>query len=148
MALFLSCIWGDTGYQLGIFFTWFLGCCTLSAEIVALLTTLKSFLPIFNQQLLWGRCFGLIVLFAVINFSGRGLVKTGLIMYQRLRRFFTLISSLLSVRYYFFIHKANFSPVIPQAALKGPMPFYSSLWRSLYSDLLSFYWFFIFTNCC
>lgn len=31
-----------TGYELGVF-TWFLGCCTLGAEIVALLTTLKSF---------------------------------------------------------------------------------------------------------
>ncbi|WP_304599085.1 amino acid permease, partial [Lactobacillus intestinalis] len=35
------------GYELGIF-TWFLGCCTLSAEVVALLTTLRSFLPLFN----------------------------------------------------------------------------------------------------
>ena len=84
-----------TGYELGIF-TWFLGCCTLSAEIVALLTTLKSFLPIFNRPLIYGvAAFGLIVLFAVINFFGRGL-DYWLIMYQRLRRFLRW-SSLLSL---------------------------------------------------
>lgn len=32
------------GYELGIFI-WFLGCCTYAAEIVALLTTLKSMWP-------------------------------------------------------------------------------------------------------
>ena len=37
------------GYELGIF-TWFLGCTTLSAEVVALLTVLKSFLPIFKNN--------------------------------------------------------------------------------------------------
>lgn len=64
-----------TGYELGIF-TWFLGCCTHSAEIVALLTTLKNFLPIFNRPLIYGAAaFGLIVLFTVINFFSHGLVK-------------------------------------------------------------------------
>lgn len=48
-----------TGYELGIF-TWFLGCCTLAAEIVALLTTLKSFLPVFdNHVVYYGTAMGL-----------------------------------------------------------------------------------------
>lgn len=79
-----------TGYELGIF-TWFLGCCTLSAEIVALLTTMKSFLPVFDNRLVYyAAAFGLIILFAVINF---------------------------------FVHGANYSPVIPAAALTGAGPF-------------------------
>lgn len=40
------------GYEVGIF-VWFLGCCTLAAEIVAFLTTLKSFIPAFNNDWLY-----------------------------------------------------------------------------------------------
>lgn len=109
-----------TGYELGIF-TWFLGCCTLSAEIVALLTTLKNFLPIFNRPLIYGAAaFGLIVLFAVINFFGRGLVKLVNNVSAAAKILTLIIFIVVGV---FFIHKANFSPVIPQAALKGPMSF-------------------------
>ncbi|MBB1079518.1 APC family permease [Limosilactobacillus sp. STM2_1] len=109
-----------TGYELGIF-TWFLGCCTLSAEIVALLTTLKSFLPIFNDPLAYGiGAFGLILLFALINFFGRGLVKLVNNISAAAKILTLIIFIVVGV---FFIHKANFSPVIPQAALKGPMPF-------------------------
>ncbi|MCD7112094.1 APC family permease [Limosilactobacillus agrestis] len=109
-----------TGYELGIF-TWFLGCCTLSAEIVALLTTLKSFLPIFNRPLIYGvAALGLIILFAIINFFGRSLVKLVNNVSAAAKILTLIIFIVVGV---FFIHKANFSPVIPQAALKGPMPF-------------------------
>lgn len=111
-----------TGYELGIF-TWFLGCCTLSAEVVALLTTLKSFLPIFNNRLVyWVGAAGLILLFALINFFGRSLVKV-VNNLSAGAKILTLISFI--VIGVFFIHKANFTPVIPQAALKGPVPFMS-----------------------
>ncbi len=84
-----------TGYELGLF-TWFLGCCTLSAEVVALLTTLRSFLPLFNTHwIYYVSVFGLILLFSIINFFGRTLVK--------------LVDNLSS-------------PVIPHAASTGAMP--------------------------
>ncbi|MCD7125081.1 APC family permease [Limosilactobacillus caviae] len=109
-----------TGYELGIF-TWFLGCCTLSAEIVALLTTLKSFLPIFNRPIVYGvAALGLIILFAIINFFGRSLVKF-VNNVSAAAKIFTLI--IFIVVGAFFIHKANFLPLILQAALQGPMPF-------------------------
>ena len=49
------------GFEVGIF-VWFMGCCTEAAEIVALLTTLKSFLPVFNNNwLYYSSVFGLII---------------------------------------------------------------------------------------
>ena len=63
------------GYELGVF-TWFLGCCTYAAEVVAFLTTLKSFVPAFNQSSIYFAVgIGLILLFSIINFFGRALVK-------------------------------------------------------------------------
>ena len=63
------------GYELGVF-TWFLGCCTYAAEVVAFLTTLKSFVPAFNQSSVYFAVgIGLVLLFSIINFFGRALVK-------------------------------------------------------------------------
>ncbi|WP_270529985.1 APC family permease [Limosilactobacillus vaginalis] len=110
-----------TGYELGIF-TWFLGCCTLSAEIVALLTTLKSFLPIFKNPVAYGiGAVGLILIFALINFYGRSIVKVVNNVSAAAKILTLIIFIVVGV---FFIHKANFTPIIPQAALKGPMPFF------------------------
>lgn len=97
------------GYGLGIF-TCFLGCCTLAAEIVALLTTLKSFLPIFNNHgVYYAAAMALIVLFAVINFFGRSIVK--------LVNNISAVAKMLTLLVFivigaFFIHKSNLSPVI------------------------------------
>ena len=109
-----------TGYELGIF-TWFLGCCTLSAEIVALLTTLKSFMPIFdNRVVYYAAAFGLIVLFAVINFFGRSLVKV-VNNISAAAKILTLL--IFIVGGVFFVHHVNYSPVIPVAAMTGAGPF-------------------------
>lgn len=110
-----------TGYELGIF-TWFLGCCTLAAEIVALLTTLKSFLPVFdNHVVYYSAAMALIILFAIINFFGRDLVKA-VNNISAAAKLLTLL--LFIVIGAFFIHKANFSPVIPATALTGAGPFF------------------------
>lgn len=109
-----------TGYELGIF-TWFLGCCTLAAEIVALLTTLKSFLPVFdNHVVYYGTAMGLIILFAIINFFGRDLVKVVNNISAAAKILTLIVFIIVGV---FFIHKANFSPVIPAAAMTGAGPF-------------------------
>ena len=109
-----------TGYELGIF-TWFLGCCTLAAEVVALLPTLKSFLPVFdNHVVYYAAAMGLIVLFAVINFFGRDLVKAVNNISAAAKILTLLIFIVVGV---FFIHKAHFSPVIPAAAMTGAGPF-------------------------
>ena len=83
-----------SGYELGIF-TWFLGCTTLSAEVVALLTILKSFLPIFKNNAVYisGVIF-LILLFSIINFFGRSWVKI-VITFQLQLRLLHYLSSLL-----------------------------------------------------
>lgn len=109
-----------TGYELGVF-TWFLGCCTLSAEIVALLTTLKSFMPIFdNRVVYYAAVFGLIVLFAIINFFGRSLVKV-VNNISAAAKILTLL--IFIVGGVFFVHHVNYSPVIPAAAMTGAGPF-------------------------
>lgn len=109
-----------TGYELGIF-TWFLGCCTLGAEVVALLTTLKSFWsPLQNKVVYFSCAFGLIVLFAAINFFGRSLVKI-VNNISAAAKIITLLSFIVIGA--FFIHHSNFSPIIPASALTGAGPF-------------------------
>lgn len=109
-----------TGYELGVF-TWFLGCCTLGAETVALLTTLKSFWPVLNNQTIYYLlAFGLIILFAIINFFGRSLVKLVSNISAAAKMITLLIFIIVGA---FFIHQGNFSPIIPVAATKGAGPF-------------------------
>lgn len=110
-----------TGYELGVF-TWFLGCCTMSAEIVALLTTLKSFIPIFNNNVVYySSVFGLIIIFSIINFFGRTLVKI-IDNISSIAKIATIL--LFIVIGVFFIHFSNFTPVIPASATSGVGPFF------------------------
>lgn len=109
------------GYELGIF-TWFLGCTTLSAEVVALLTVLKSFLPIFKNNAVYiGSIIFLILLFSVINFFGRSWIKI-VNNISAAAKIITLIVFIIIGA--FFIKKSNFTPVIPHAALTGVTPFF------------------------
>lgn len=133
-----------TGYELRIF-TWFLGCCTLSAEIVALLTTMKSFLPVFDNRLVYyTAAFGLIILFAVINFFGRSLVKAVNNLSAAVKILTLLVFIIVGV---FFVHGANYSPVIPAAALTGAGPFLKHFGGGLHADFLPVYRLFIPADC-
>lgn len=108
------------GYEVGIF-VWFMGCCTLAAETVALLTTLKSFLPIFNNNwLYYSSVFGLIIFFAIVNFFGRRIVKALDNLSSAAKMLTIIIFIVVGI---FFIHFTNFSPVIPKTATTGLMPF-------------------------
>lgn len=110
-----------SGYELGIF-TWFLGCTTLSAEVVALLPILKSFLPIFKNNAVYisGVIF-LILLFSIINFFGRSWVKIVNNISAAAKIITLLVFIIVGA---FFIKKAHFTPVIPHAALTGVGPFF------------------------
>ena len=110
-----------SGYELGIF-TWFLGCTTLSTELVALLTILKSFLPIFKNNAVYisGVIF-LILLFSIINFFGRSWVKIVNNISAAAKIITLLVFIIVGA---FFIKKAHFTPVIPHAALTGVGPFF------------------------
>lgn len=99
------------GYELGVF-TWFLGCCTFAAETVALLTTLKSFMPAFaNAWLYYGTGFGLIILFSIINLFGRTIVKFVDNLSSAAKMITIICFIVIGV---FFIHQANFTPFIPK----------------------------------
>lgn len=113
-----------SGYELGIF-TWFLGCTTLSAEVVALLTILKSFLPIFKNNAVYisGVIF-LILLFSIINFFGISWVKIVNSISAAAKIITLLVFIIVGA---FFIKKAHFTPVIPHAALTGVGPFFKHL---------------------
>lgn len=110
-----------SGYELGIF-TQFLGCTTLSTELVALLTILKSFLPIFKNNAVYisGVIF-LILLFSIINFFGRSWVKIVNNISAAAKIITLLVFIIVGA---FFIKKAHFTPVIPHAALTGVGPFF------------------------
>lgn len=110
-----------SGYELGIF-TWFLGCTTLSTELVALLTILKSFLPIFKNNAVYisGVIF-LILLFSIINFFGISWVKIVNSISAAAKIITLLVFIIVGA---FFIKKAHFTPVIPHAALTGVGPFF------------------------
>lgn len=108
------------GFEVGIF-SWFLGCCTVSAEIVALLTTLKSSLPIFNDNWVYYGCvFGLIILFSIINLFGRTMVKAFDNISSAAKLLTIVIFIVIGI---FFIHFAHFVPVIPHGATTGFTPF-------------------------
>ncbi|TSO26702.1 APC family permease [Lactobacillus sp. LL6] len=110
-----------TGYELGLF-TWFLGCCTYAAEIVALLTTLKSFWSVYNNNWVYfGTALGLILLFSIINFFGRSLVKFVDNLSSAAKMGTIILFIIIGA---FFMHKANFSPVIPKAAMTGVGPYF------------------------
>ena len=109
------------GYELGLF-TWFLTCCTYAAEVVAFVTTLRSFVPEYkNDALYFGTAIGLIVLFTIINFYGRKLVKfvdnTSSVAKLGVIVLFIVVGV-------FFMHWSNFSPVMPHAATTGVGPFF------------------------
>lgn len=107
------------GYEVGIF-VWFLGCCTMAAEIVAFLTTLKSFIPAFNNDwLYYSSVFGMIIFFSIINFFGRTIVKAFNNISSAAKMLTIIIFIVVGI---FFIHFAHFSPVIPKAATTGAMP--------------------------
>lgn len=109
------------GYELGIF-TWFLGCCTYAAEVVALLTTLRSMWPIYNNNWVYfGTAYGLIILFSIINFFGTAIVKY-VDNISSAAKIGTIVIFIVIAA--FFIHKANFTPVIPKEATTGAMPFF------------------------
>ena len=110
-----------TGYELGIY-TWFLGCCTYAAEIVALLTILKTLSPVFsNHVVYYGIAIGIIVLFTIINLFGRTVVKLVDNLSSAAKMITILIFIIIGA---FFIHKMNFTPVIPKAATLGVGPYF------------------------
>lgn len=107
------------GYELGVFI-WFLGCCTYSAEVVALLTTLKSFWPAYRDpSVYFSTGLGLIILFGIINFFGRSLMKF-VDNISSAAKLFTIIFFILIG--FFFIDHTNFSYIMPAAA-HGAQPF-------------------------
>ena len=109
------------GYELGIFI-WFLGCCTYAAEIVALLTTLKSMWPIYDNNFIYfGTAYGLIILFTIINFFGTAIVKYIDNISSAAKIGTIIIFILIAI---FFIHKNNFTPIMPQSATTGFIPFF------------------------
>lgn len=110
-----------TSYELGIY-TWFLGCCTYAAEIVALLTILKTLSPVFsNHAVYYGIAIGIIVLFTIINLFGRTIVKLVDNLSSAAKMITILIFIIIGA---FFIHKMNFTPVIPKAATLGVGPYF------------------------
>lgn len=110
-----------TGYELGIY-TWFLGCCTYAAEIVALLTILKTLSPVFsNHAVYYGIAIGIIVLFTIINLFGRTILKLVDNLSSAAKMITILIFIFIGA---FFIHKMNFTPVIPKAATLGVGPYF------------------------
>lgn len=107
------------GYELGVF-TCFLGCCTYAAEVVAFLTTLKSFVPAFNQSSVYFAVgIGLVLLFSIIN--GRALVKI-IDNTSSIAKLSTII--LFIIVGMFFMYIASFHPVLPAAAAKDVGPFF------------------------
>lgn len=99
-----------TGFQVGLF-SWFLGCLTQSAEVVALLRTLKNIFPIFREKVpYYCFAFGLIILLAVINFFGTSIVKTIDNLSSAVKMIVLVGFIVVGI---FFIKNANFQPLVP-----------------------------------
>lgn len=99
-----------TGFQIGLF-SWFLGCLTLAAESVALLRTLKNIFPqLDNGMIKILFPLTLILILAIINLFGTSLVKLINGISSAFKIFIVLFFIILGV---FFIHKVNFTPLVP-----------------------------------
>lgn len=110
-----------TRYELGIY-TWFLGCCTYAAEIVVLLTTLKSFWPVYNNAVVYyGTAIDLIILFTIINLFGRTIVKLVDNLSSAAKMITIIVFIIVGA---FLIHKMNFTPVLPKAASLAVGPYF------------------------
>lgn len=99
-----------TGFQIGLF-SWFLGCLTLSAESVALLRTLKNLFPQLDNgivKILFPVT--LITILAIINLFGTSLVKFINGISSVFKIFIVLFFIVLGA---FFMHKTNFTPIVP-----------------------------------
>lgn len=77
-------------------------------------------MPIFsNHWVYYGSVFGLILFFSIINFYGRTIVKFVDNLSSAAKMITIIVFIVVRV---FCIHFANFSPVIPHAAMTGAMP--------------------------
>lgn len=99
-----------TGYQIGLF-SWFLGCLTLSAEVVGLFRTLKNIIPALNDPMLeLVLPIALILILAFINFFGKGIVQ----LIDNVSSTFKILTILFFiVAGIFLVKKANFHPILP-----------------------------------
>lgn len=99
-----------TGFQVGMF-AWFLGICTLAAEVVALLRTLKTIFPVFKEDAVYyATIFGLILLLAIINLFGTSFVK----WINNISSAFKIGAIVIFIAVgLFFMKTANFSPIVP-----------------------------------
>lgn len=79
-----------------------------------MLTILKTLSPVFsNHVVYYGIAIGIIVLFTIINLFGRTIVKLVDNLSSATKMITILIFIIIGA---FFIHKMNFTPVIPKAA--------------------------------
>ena len=102
-----------TGYEVGIFI-WFLGTCTIAAESVAFFITLGGFFPVFrNSTVAMWSAIALIVLFGIINLFGDTLVTWVNTTSSTAKIAIIVLFIIVGA---FFLHKQNFTPVIPAAA--------------------------------
>ena len=102
-----------TGYEVGIFI-WFLGTCTIAAESVAFFITLGGFFPVFRDHrvAVWS-AIALIVLFGIINLFGDTLVTWVNNVSSTAKIAIIVLFIIVGA---FFLHRQNFTPVIPAAA--------------------------------
>lgn len=87
-----------------------------------MLTILKTLSPVFsNHAVYYGIAIGIIVLFTIINLFGRTIVKLVDNLSSAAKMITILIFIIIGA---FFIHKMNFTPVIPKAATLGVDPYF------------------------
>lgn len=87
-----------------------------------MLTILKTLSPVFsNHAVYYGIAIGIIVLFTIINLFGRTIVKLVDNLSSAAKMITILIFIIIGA---FFIHKMNFTPVIPKAATLGVGPYF------------------------
>lgn len=98
------------GFQVGMF-TYILGCCGTACEIVAFMTTLKSYNPLFGDSNIKLIIISSIVLcFLLINYFGNYFVKIFDNISSATKVFVVVFFIVIGL---FFIHKGHFEPVIP-----------------------------------
>lgn len=101
------------GFQVGIF-EWFMGCCSIAAETIALVTILRNIFPIFRQSIFFhAMVWILILLLAGINLFGTSIVKWTDNISSITK---VAVMVIVIVAGFFFVKYANLTPFLPAGA--------------------------------
>lgn len=106
-----------TGFQVGIY-EWFMGCCSIAAETIALVTILRNLFPVFHHPTIFYTTVWILILaLAIINLFGTSIVKWMDNLSSIAKVAVMLFVIVVGI---FFVKFAHLTPIVPASASTVP----------------------------